>query len=607
MAGAGRFLTGWGGGGIIGGYFGDFLGVFMVAASEMIVRALEEAGVEYVFGIPGGGTGQIFQLLYGREDRIRVVLARHEQAAAIMADAYGRASGKPAVVMGQGLFIGSNASFGIMEAMLSSSPMLVLTDTSDGGAAQRPANQSGAGEYGSIDLPNIFKAMSKYTAVAASPKEAVLATQVAIKHAVSGRPGPASVVMRSAAIGGEVDLESAPFVHHAAGFLNTAKPEASAGDVGRVVELLLGSSRPVLVAGNGVHVSGAYDALRELAELWGMPVATSYKGKSAISELHPLSVGMVGTYGQAAANRVVGDADVVVVVGALLRSQETVRERPDIFDPRRQRVVQIDIDERNAGWSFPVELGLVGDAGSILRQLVGASREALAQAGDSVSVTVNRRRDWTAGLGARKAALGFYDDPEMHRDSSPVTPQRLVSLLRAGSEPGTVFALDAGNNRTWMAHLYQAQEAGTFYCPGGTAGMGWALPAAVGLKLVYRDRPVTAVTGDGGYMMTVNALSTAMQYDLPFTCVVFNDNALGMVLDHQPRGQEIASEFYPTDNAAIARGFGAFGVHVADSRDLPEALRAARESGLPAVVDVAVDRGPSPDDWRADARRAGET
>ena len=572
----------------------------MPSASEMIVRTLEQAGIEYVFGIPGGGTGQIFQLLYGREDRIKTILVRHEQCAAIMADAYGRATGKPAVVMGQGLFIGSNASFGIMEAMLSSSPMLVLTDTSDGGSAQRPANQSGAGEYGSIDLPNIFRSMSKYTSLAASPKEAVLATQMAIKHAVSGRPGPSAVVMRSAAIGGEVDLESPPFIHDAAGFLNTAKPESAPADIQRAIDILSRSRRPVLVAGNGVHVARAHSQLQELAELWNMPVATSYKGKSAISETHPLSVGMVGTYGQDVANRMVGDADTVIIVGALLRSQETVRERPDIFDPRRQRVVQIDIDERNAGWSFPVELGLIGDAGSILGQLVAAS-PAAAQANTA------QRADWSASIPNRKQELAFYDDPAMHRDSSPVTPQRLVSLLRENSDPSTVYALDAGNNRTWMAHLYQASQAGTFYCPGGTAGMGWALPAAVALKLVYPDRPVTCVTGDGGYMMTVNALSTAMQYDLPITCVVFNDNALGMVLDHQPAGQTIASEFYPTDNAAIARGFGAFGVQVNDSRDLPEALREAQASGLPAVVDVVIDREPSPDDWRADARRSGET
>ena len=484
----------------------------MPSASEMIVRTLEQAGIEYVFGIPGGGTGQIFQLLYGREDRIKTILVRHEQCAAIMADAYGRATGKPAVVMGQGLFIGSNASFGIMEAMLSSSPMLVLTDTSDGGSAQRPANQSGAGEYGSIDLPNIFRSMSKYTSLAASPKEAVLATQMAIKHAVSGRPGPSAVVMRSAAIGGEVDLESPPFIHDAAGFLNTAKPESAPADIQRAIDILSRSRRPVLVAGNGVHVARAHSQLQELAELWNMPVATSYKGKSAISETHPLSVGMVGTYGQDVANRMVGDADTVIIVGALLRSQETVRERPDIFDPRRQRVVQIDIDERNAGWSFPVELGLIGDAGSILGQLVAAS-PAAAQASTA------QRADWSASIPNRKQELTFYDDPAMHRDSSPVTPQRLVSLLRENSDPSTVYALDAGNNRTWMAHLYQASQAGTFYCPGGTAGMGWALPAAVALKLVYPDRPVTCVTGDGGYMMTVNALSTAMQYDLPITCV----------------------------------------------------------------------------------------
>ena len=572
----------------------------MPVASELIVQTLEEAGVEYVFGIPGGGTGQIFQLLHGKEDRIKTILVRHEQVAAIMADAYGRATGKPAVVMGQGLFIGSNAAFGIMEAMLSSSPMLVLTDTSDGGIGMHPANQSGAGEYGSIDLPNIFKAMSKYTTLATSPKEAVLGTQLAIKHSVSGRPGPASVVMRSAAIGGEVDVESPPFIHNAAGYLNTAKPQSAPQDIQKAVEILSQSRRPVLIAGNGVHVSRSHDKLLELAEMWGMPVATSYKGKSALAETHPLALGMVGVYGQDVANRVVGDADTVLVVGAKLTPQETVRERPSIFDPRRQRIIQIDIDDRNAGWTFPVELGLIGDAGSILELLVEASREA-AQASASA------RGEWTQGLEQRKQQHAFYEDPELHRESSPVTPQRLVAVLQETLDPSAVFALDAGNNRAWMAHLYKSQQANTFYCPGGTAGMGWALPASLALKLVFPDRQVVAVTGDGGYMMTVSALSTAMQYDLPIICVVMNNNALGMVLNHQPAGQSIASEFVDTDNAAVARGFGCFGVQVDDSRDLPEAIRQAQASGLPAVIDVVIDRGPSPADWRADARRAGET
>ena len=572
----------------------------MPTADELIVQVLEEAGVEYVFGIPGGGTGQIFNLLYGKEDRIKTILVRHEQVAAIMADAYGRATGRPAAIMGQGLFIGSNATFGIMEAMLSSSPMLVLTDTSDGGVAFHAANQSGAGEYGSIDLPTIFKAMTKYTSLATSPKEAVLGTQLAIKHATSGRPGPACVVMRSAAIGGEVDVESPPFVHPTAGYLNTAKPQSAPQDIQRAVEILSQSHRPVLVAGNGVHLSKSHDQLRELAEMWSMPVATSYKGKSAIEETHPLALGMVGVYGQDAANRVVGDADTVLVVGAKLTPQDTVRERPNVFDPRRQKIIQIDIEDRNAGWTFPLELGLIGDAGSILSQLVEASRPVASNSAAS-------RSRWAEDLPQRKADLDFYSDPEKQRDSSPVTPQRLVALLEETLAPNTVFALDAGNNRTWMAHFYRSRQANTFFCPGGTAGMGWGLPAAVGLKLVYPDRPVVCVTGDGGYMMTVNALSTAVQYQLPILCVVFNDGALGMVRQHQPQGRYIASEFAVTDNAAVAKGFGAFGVQVGDSRDLPDAIREAQASGLPAVIDVLIDRGPSPDDWRADARRAGET
>ena len=571
----------------------------MPSASEMIVQTLEEAGVEYVFGIPGGGTGQIFQILETKLDRIKPLLVRHEQVAAIMADAYGRASGKPAAIMGQGLFMGSNATFGIMDAMLSSSPMLILTDTSDGGAAQRPANQSGAGEYGSIDLQSIFKSMTKYTTLATSPKEAVLGTQMAIKHAVSGRPGPTTVLMRSAAISGQVDVESPPFIHNASGFLNTAKPASAPVDIQRAVKILNESRRPVIIAGNGVHVARAHSELQQLAEQWGIPVAPSYKGKSAISEDHPLALGMVGTYGQETANKAVGDADTVLVVGALLRSQETVGERPDIFDPTKQRIIQIDIDERNAGWSFPVELGLIGDAKVILEQIVEAS--------DMAAPDNSGRQVWTDSMPVRRETGGYHDQPEMHEDSSPIKPQRLIAQLQATMDPSTIYTLDAGNNRTWMAHLYRAQQANTFYSPGGTAGMGWALPAAVGLKLVYPNQPVVAVTGDGGYMMVVNAISTAVQYDLPIICVVFNNNTLGMVNDHQPEGHKIASEFHPTNNATVAEGMGAWGVQVNDSKDLPDALRAAQASGKPAVVDVLIDPGPSPDDWRAGAWRAGQT
>ena len=223
--------------------------------------------------------------------------------------------------------------------------------------------------------------------------------------------------------------------------------------------------------------------------------------------------------------------DVVVVVGAKLTPQDTVRERPNTFDPRRQKIIQIDIDDRNAGWTFPVELGLIGDAGSILTQLVEASSQA-------ASSTSSNRQQWTDSIPGKKQDSGFFDDPEMHRDSSPVKPQRLVAQLQECLDPSTVFALDAGNNRPWMAHFYKSRQANTFFCPGGTAGMGWALPAAVGLKLVYPDRPVVAVTGDGGYMMVVNALSTAVQYDLPILSKCIDGRKIDSV-EHVPLGDRV--------------------------------------------------------------------
>lgn len=158
-------------------------------ASEKIVEVLIEAGVEYVFGMPGGGTVPIWDALYDKQDKIKCILVRHEQAAACMADAYGRLTGKPAVLMGQGPFIASNGAFGILESDLYGSPMIVLTDTSDGGFSQHGNYQSGTGEYGSYDLVNIMRGMSKFTSYAVTPEEAVHGVQLAIKHAVTGRCG----------------------------------------------------------------------------------------------------------------------------------------------------------------------------------------------------------------------------------------------------------------------------------------------------------------------------------------------------------------------------------------------------------------------------------
>ena len=566
----------------------------MTIGHEMIADVLQEAGIEYVFGIPGGSTGAIYDSLYSRPG-VKAILARHEQGAAIMADAYGRATGRPAVVMGQGLFIGSNASFGIMEAQLSSSPMVVLTDTSDGDMAQHPANQSGSGEYGSIDLLTIFRSMSKYTTLATTPKEAVIGLQLAMKHSLSGRPGPGVVLMRSRALVGEVDVESAPFIHPTQGYLNTKPSVARPEDVERTASLLAEAKFPVIVAGNGVHMANGHSQLQRLAEMLGAGVATSYKGKSTLPETHPQALGMVGQYGQQAANTAVGRADVVLVVGAKLSSQETVGETPSLFNPKRQTIIQIDVEERNAGWSFPIELGLIGDAKEVMAQII----EALDGGEKDNSERVK-------GLAVLKKQAFYYNDPELFMDSSPVMPQRLVRLLQETLDPSTIISSGRG------------QQQGLDVSPLPVSGSqdhirsrrygGDGLEPACGPRAQARPpRPTRSRGhGDGGFMMSVHALSTAVQYNLPVVYVVLNDSSLGMVRHHQGE-KSISSEFAKTDHGAICRSMGGYGVQVSDSREVPDALREAFASGKPAVVDVLIDRGPNPDDFRATTRRLTDT
>lgn len=568
----------------------------MPQANHEIVKVLEEAGVEYVLGIPGGGTMAIYEALVGSS--IKTILVRHEQTAAIMADAYGRATGRPAAVIGQGLFIGSNASFGIMEAYLSSSPMLIITDTSDGNMAQLPSNQSGAGEYGSIDLLTIFRAITKYTTLATTAKESVLGTQLALKHSLTGRPGPAAVLMRSAAIVADANPDKAPRRRPTSGYTKIVKSQALQTDVETAVELLVTAKQPVIVAGHGARLAGASNSLLQLAEKLAAPVATSYKGKSVIPETHPLAVGMVGVFGSATGNQVVSEADVILVVGAMLRVQETLREKPEVWNPERQKIIQIDIDPNIVGWALPVEQPLVGDADAILKQLLSAIERRTED-----KVAIEKRR---IEIGETKKQLNYFNDPALFQDGAPVPPQRLVRLLHEHLHEKSLITLDAGNNRLWMSLFYQTRMANCLFAPGGTAGMAWALPAALGLKLVHPDRPVVCVTGDGGMMMSIQALATAAQYQLPVTCIVLNDSALGMVKQHQ-RNKRIASEFPDQDFAKLAEGFGVAGIRVTDSRDLPEALKQAQASAKTTVVDVVIDPAPAPDDYRAIPRGPTET
>ncbi|MBI4498029.1 MAG: thiamine pyrophosphate-binding protein [Chloroflexi bacterium] len=456
--------------------------------------------------------------------------------------------------------------------------MLVITDATVSTLVQHAPYQTGGGEYGGYDLRGILRSMSKYTTVATNPKETVQGVQLAVKHATTGRRGPACVILNDPNALGVLDPAAPPFIYPSQGFLHPARTLAPDDLVQQALDTLAAAQRPVIIAGNGIHAARAYAELAELADLLGIPVATSYKGKSAFVETHPLALGMLGIYGQPAANRAVQEADVLLVAGCHLGAAETLNETPDLIDPARQTIIHLDIEPRNAGWVFPVAQTLIGDARTLLGQLVGAAR------GRGLTAPAGRR-EWVAAV---KAEAGFFKPPEAASDAVPILPQRLVRTLNQAVTPDTILTLDAGSNRIWMAHLFQTLQPGTIWCPGGIAGMSWSAGAVLGAKLAHPERPCVAVTGDGGFAMSLHALSTALQYRLPVTYVVMNDSQLGMVVAGQGE-HRFASEFVDTDFAGIARAFGCRGVTVQDAAGLAAAVAEARGADLPTVIDVRMD------------------
>ena len=556
-----------------------------VSVPEAIVRVLEEAGIDMVFGISGGNMKYLFNALYDHRSTIRTVLVRHESLAGVMAEVYGRLKGKPGVAIGQGAFMLSNALLGLLEAHHGSSPMLLITDLSDNAPFSHHAPyQAGTGEYGTFDAKQSFAGVTKVTIVPQEPVQAVQSTQLAIKHAMTGERGPVAVIYHSAALNGSVGPKSVPSLYPTH-FYMPGKPQGADEGIKQSAEVLSEAKRPVIIAGNGVRISQAYAELQSLAELLGAPVCTTASGKGVFPETHELALGVFGTFGLPVANAVVGDADVALLVGTKLSPSDTASENPALLDPRRQMLIQIDIEPKNAAWTFPCEQVVIGDAAIVLSRL----NEAIQRTGDtSQEKHLSRKKI----LMEARRKHGFFDFPESTSNEEPILPQRTIAEIHKAVEDDAFIVCDAGENRLFMTHYYQTRRAGTFIAPGSIGGMGYAIPAALAAKLIYPDRQVVAVCGDGGFAMSMNGLITACEESIPIVTVVLNNRALGWV-KHDQGDRVIASEFMNVDHAAIGRAIGCYGIRVEKPGQLEDALKEALAGKKPAVVDVVTSIKPT--------------
>jgi len=543
-------------------------------ASALVARVLEEAGIEMVFGISGGHTGRIVSGLSKYQNSIRTVLVREESLGGVMAEIYGRLTRRPGVLLGQGPWVLGNGLLGTIEAHLSSSPMLLLTDFSDAPRFTLHAPyQQATGDWGSWDARRAFSGVTKHVMQAHDPIGAVQATQLAIKHALAGQPGPVAVLYAHDSLAGSVAPDAQPALYPTRHYLPPAPPPADAVRVEAAAKAILSAQKPVVIAGNGVRIAQGYDQLRRLVEAAGLPVATTAAGKGCFAETHPLALGVFGTFGTEAANACVAEADLVVVVGSKLSPSDTAWENRALLDPVRQTFVQIDIEPRNASWNYPAEHVLIGDAAAVLGQLT----EAVGSSG------TGRRQQAERRVAGHRERHGYFNDRAYFADNVPILPQRVIGELARNLPEDAIVTCDAGENRIMMTHFYQTKSAEGFLQAAGSGPMGFGIPAALGAKLVHPDRPVVAVVGDGGFAMTMNGLMTAVEQDIPIITVVFNNNALGWVLHGSG---PFAAEFNDWDHAAIARALGCRGVRVEEPAGLKPALQEALAARQPSVIDV---------------------
>jgi acetolactate synthase I/II/III large subunit len=543
-------------------------------ARVLVARVLAEAGIEYVFGISGGHTGRIISGLSQVQNQVRMVTVREESLGSVMAEVYGRLTRKPGVLIGQGPWVLGNGLLGTLEAYLSSSPMVLLTDFSDAPHFHLHAPyQQATGDYGSWDARQAFGGITKQVMQADEPLEAVVATQLAVKHAMAGQPGPVVILFSHDSLAGDVSPDTNPGLFPTKFYLPAPPPPADAGAVASAADAILKAERPVIVSGNGVRISQGYGQLQKLAEAAGMPVATTAAGKGTFAETHPLALGVFGTFGTPVANATLGEADLVLVVGSKLSPSDTAWANRKLLDPGRQILIQIDIEPRHASWTYPAEHVLLGDAAGVMGQLIEAIG---ARSGD-------RAAKARARVAAHREKLGYFNAPEYSQPDAPIYPQRVIGELMRNLPEDSIVTCDAGENRILMTHYYQTKKAGGFLQAAGTGPMGFAIPAALGAKLVHPDRAVVAVCGDGGFAMTMNGLMTGIEHDIPIVVVVFNNNALGWVYHGSgPFG----AEFKDFDHAGIARAMGCNGVRVTDPEKLGSAIKEAIGARVPTVIDV---------------------
>ena len=542
-----------------------------MTGAKALLSALEKEGVDIVFGLPGGANLPIYDALV--DANLRHILVRHEQSASHMADGYARIKRKSGVCFATSGPGATNLITGIATAYADSSPVIAVT-------GQVPVAMIGKDAFQETDIIGVANPCTKYAFQPRKATEIPESVKKAFYIAESGRPGPVLIDIPKDVQQASADMEFPEFIK-VRGYSPIV--DADLFQIGKAAEILLKAERPIIMAGGGVILSGAFSELQTLAELLLIPVVTTFKGKGAFPENHPLAMGPIGMHGHAEANKIILEADCILAVGARFSDRSVGR-----FDEfgKGMSIVHMDVDPAEIGKNKSVDLAVIGDVKSSLKTLVKMVTKRIAKTNDHGNANNN---EW---LKRRQDLIEYYTDTikDFPRD---LTAKKALKKLREILPVDAIVTTEVGQCQMWASLHFDVICPGTFFSSTGLGTMGFGFPASIGAKAAKPEAVVVDIAGDGSFNMTENSLAVSVLDDLPVIVFLMNNYMLGMVAQWQRtfynrRYMGVHQHNCP-DYVKIADAYGAQGIKVQSIQELDKAIRAAIKTDVATVIDITID------------------
>jgi len=533
-----------------------------MTGAQMVCESLVREGVEVIFGFPGGAVLPFFDTL-PQYPHLRHILVRHEQGAAHAADGYARATGKVGVCLATSGPGAANLVTGIANAHLDSVPIIAIT-----GQVARPF--IGKDAFQEIDITGITQPITKHNYLVLDTASIPRIFKEAFYLARTGRPGPLLIDIPR-----DVFIEQAEFHYPNKVDLPSFKLtlEGHPAQIKNAAELINEAQRPLIIAGRGVIISGAYAELKELVEKAQIPVVTTLLGISSLPESHALSYGMIGMHGMAYANFAVNGADLIIAIG--MRFDDRATAKVSAFAPHA-RVIHIDIDPAEIGKNVRVDVPIVGDAKAVLQKL-------------NKQVTPVQHIEWVRQLDDwRREHISTNI-----RDTQKLLPQYVIRQIYEVTKGEAIIVTGVGQNQMWAAQHYWYDKPNSFISSGGLGTMGFELPAAMGAKVGCPDDTVWCIAGDGGFQMTIQELATIVQEKIAVKIAIMDNGYLGMVRQWQEffyRKHYVATPLTGPDYVKIAEAYGLPGLVVKRKEEVVPAIQRAMETKGPFLIDFKIER-----------------